>query len=103
MMSPQFEKRTTTVVNNGRYTFLSNTIYQLPFIKYHLSNTFYQISILKYHLANTIYQILFIKYHLSNTIYQILFIKKLTLIFLMNQTMSVSRRAYLPLKIGANF
>ena len=45
-----------------KYT-LSNTIYQIPFIKYHLSNTF-----IKYHLSNTIYQIPFIKYHLSNTI-----------------------------------
>ena len=92
-----------------------STIYQLPFIRYHLSNTLYQIPIMKYHLSTTIYQIPLIKYHLSNTIYQILFIKYhisntiCCRIFFnesinesinesMNQS-SVSRTAYLPLKI----
>ena len=51
--------RTTFVVSNGgRYTF-----YPIQFMKYHLSNTVYQIPFVK-----TVYQILFIKYHLPNTI-----------------------------------
>ena len=114
--------RTTIVISNGRYTFyqihfikpnLSNTIYPIPFIKNHLSNTIYQIPFIKYHLSNILYQIPFIKYHLSNTIYQIPLIKyhlqSKIFFFLMNESMnewinqpSVSRTAYLPLKINNN-
>ena len=118
--------RTTFVVSNGRYTFyqihfikhnLSKTIYQIPFILYLLSNTvsntIHQISFIKYNLSNAIYQIPLIKYLSSNTIFQIM-INKYHLsnticsqnFFLMNQSMnqwmnqsSISRTAYLPLKI----
>ena len=74
-----YKTRTTIVVSNGRYTF-----YQIAFIQYLLSNM--------YNLSNTIYQISFIKYHLSNTFYQIPFIKYYlqSNFFLMNQSINES-------------
>ena len=74
---------------------LYNTLYQIPFIKYHLSNTVYQIPFIKYPLSNTIYEMPFIKYLSSNTIFQIM-INKYHLsntictqnFFLMNQSMN---------------
>ena len=52
----QKQTRTTILVSNGRYTF-----YQIHFIKHNLSNTIHQ-----YLLSNTIYQIPSIKYHLQS-------------------------------------
>ena len=74
--------------------FLFSYIFRMKFRKkdssegiYHLSNTIDQVPFIKYRFSDTIYQISFIKYQLSNTIYQISFAVKF---FLMNEWINQS-------------